>query len=118
MKYWPSIAEFIHVLADDAENAKSYPSNPTTAAATTGIRASDTDFFKALFCRLEDETVSNHSFLPDGLKLTDATLGALATCALNLPSNKEWDADYVKRLRQRLKAQAKSVPEDVDCNLP
>jgi len=117
MKYWPSIAEFVHVLADDAENAKSYPSNPTTAAATTGLRASDTDFFKALLCRLEDETISNHSFLPDGLKLTDATLGVLATCALNLPSNKEWDGDYVKRLRQRIKAEAKSATAAADCTL-
>ncbi len=114
MKYWPSIADFIHVLADDAERARSRPSNTTTAAATTGPRASDTDFFKALFCRLQEETVSNHSFLPTDLRLTDSALGSLTTCALNLPPAKEWDAAYVKRLRQRLKTAAKAEAENVD----
>jgi hypothetical protein len=108
LKYWPRIHHFMDALALEAENAELAATDPITAAATTGIRASRADFFKALFAAIEENSTGLHAFIPAGLKLTDATLASLANCALDLGPDDLLDSGYVKRLRQRERKGAQS----------
>ncbi len=101
LKYWPSLEQFVRVLAADAESAGMEPSDPLTAAATAATRPSRADFFKALFAAIEESSASTYGQLPEGFKLTDGTLASLANCALDLEPDELVDATYVKRLRQR-----------------
>lgn len=100
-KYWPSLEQFVRVLATDAESASMGPTDPLTAAATTATRSSRADFFKALFADIEENDARNYGQLPKGFKLTDSTLASLVSCALGLGPEKLAEASYVKRLRQR-----------------
>jgi hypothetical protein len=100
-KYWPSLEQFVRVLATDAESASMVPTDPVTAAATTSTRPSRADFFKALFAAIDENGVHNYGQLPKGFKLTDGTLASLANCALDLGPDELTDGTYVKRLRQR-----------------
>jgi hypothetical protein len=83
-KYWPSLAEIVRVIGQDADFAATKATDPLTRAATTGSRGSKADFFKALFGSMEENNVRNHGHLPRGFKLSDETLASLANCALDL----------------------------------
>ncbi|MBB5217534.1 hypothetical protein [Parapusillimonas granuli] len=101
LKYWPSLSDFVSELASDANNAVTQATNPITAAATSAVRSSQADFFKALFASIEDHGASNHGHLPSGFKLSDRTYASLANCALDLGPDELIDDAYVKRFRQR-----------------
>ncbi|MCW2338151.1 hypothetical protein M2337_002384 [Sphingobium sp. B2D3A] len=101
LKYWPSLAEIVQVIGQDADFAATRATDPLTRAATTGSRGSKADFFKALFVSLDENNVRNHGHLPRGFKLSDETLASLANCALDLGPDDLLDGAYVKRLRQR-----------------
>lgn len=101
LKYWPTLSEFVWVLAHDAENADVEATDPLTAAATKALRSSLADFFKALFAAIGENGAEEFGDLPHGFRLTDATLATLANCALDLGPDNLVDSGYVKRLRQR-----------------
>ena len=101
LKYWPTLSEFVWVLARDAENAEIEATDPLTAAATKATRSSLADFFKALFAAMGENSAEEFGRLPPGFRLTDATLASLANCALDLGPEDLVDSAYVKRLRQR-----------------
>jgi len=101
LKYWPALAEFVDVLADDARAASPVASDPLTAVATEGSRPGLSDFFKALLVAFDEASARNYGPLPFGFKLTDGTIASLANCALGLGPDEIKDAPYVKRLRQR-----------------
>jgi hypothetical protein len=98
--YWPSLSEFLQVLAFDARNTVIQATDPMTAAGTKGTRPSRADFFKALFVGIEQNSTT-FGQLPSGFKLSDKTLASLANCALDLDVDDLVDEAYVKRLRQR-----------------
>lgn len=108
MKYWPSLADCIRTIDADAGAPVIQPSNSTTAAATSGERAGDADFFKAFDCRLREEGFNFEKLAPSRLKLSDASFAALASCALDRKDEDMFDADYIKRFRQRERASATS----------
>ena len=101
LKYWPSLGEFLQVIASDAEHAGMEASDPLTAAATAAARPSRADFFKALFAAIDESSAENYGQLPRGFKLTDNTLASLANCVLDFGPDDLADSAYVKRLRQR-----------------
>ena len=107
LKYWPSLSEFIEVLASDAENAIMDATDPLTAAATAATRPSKADFFKALFAAIEENSAGNYGQLPKGFKLTDRALASLGNCALDLGPDDLVDDAYIKRFRQRERNGAK-----------
>lgn len=108
LKYWPSLAEIVRVIGQDADFAGTAATDPLTKAATTGSRGSRADFFKALFELIKENDTASHRHIPRGFKLSDSTLASLANCALDLGPNDVVDAAYVKRLRQRLRDERKS----------
>ncbi|MCO8611361.1 hypothetical protein KGP95_09825 [Burkholderia multivorans] len=101
LKYWPSLGQFLQVIASDAEHASMEATDPLTAAATAATRPSRADFFKALFAAIEENGADNYGQLPKGFKLTDNTLASLANCVLDFGPDDLADSAYVKRLRQR-----------------
>jgi len=101
LKYWPSLADIVRVIAQDANYADTDATDPLTQAAATGSRGSRADFFKALFASIEENSVRNHGYLPRDFKLSDNALASLANCALDLGPDDLVDSAYVKRLRQR-----------------
>jgi hypothetical protein len=101
LKYWPALPEFFGALAVDAAEAHSVAHNTLTAAGTASSRPSLTDFFRAWFEFIEENSDGRH--LPRQFKLTDASFASFANCALDLGPDKIVGADYVKRLRQRVR---------------
>jgi hypothetical protein len=101
LKYWPSLSQFLQVVASDAQHADTEATDPLTAAATAATRPSRADFFKALLAAIEENSADNYGLLPKGFKLTDNTLASLANCALDFGPDDLADSAYVKRLRQR-----------------
>lgn len=101
LKYWPALHECLAALARDAEKAELKASDSITAAATEANRASQADFFKALYEAIDENRTSSGGLLPNQLKLTDSTIASLANCALDIAPDELADGAYVKRLRQR-----------------
>lgn len=101
LKYWPSLAEVVRVIGQDADDAGTRATNSLTRAATTGSRGSRADFFKALFQLIKENGEGSHTHIPRNFKLSDNTLASLANCALDLGPDDLVDGAYVKRLRQR-----------------
>lgn len=101
LKYWPSLSDFLRVIASDAENADTQATDTLTAAATVAARSSQADFFKALFVAIAEESAESYGQLPRGFRATDSTLASLVNCALDLGPDELVDGPYVKRLRQR-----------------
>lgn len=101
LKYWPSLRQFVDVIASDAHDASTEATDPLTAAGTEAARASRADFFKALFQAIDENSACNYGQLPAGFKLTDNTLASLRNCALDCGPDELVDGAYVKRLRQR-----------------
>jgi len=107
LKYWPDLAEIVRVIGDDAALADTDATDPLTKAATSGLRGSRADFFKALFEGIRENTTGFYGSLPTSFRLTDGTLASLANCALDLEPDDLVDGAYVKRVRQRLREQPK-----------
>jgi len=101
LKYWPSLPDIMRIIGQDADEADTGPTDPLTAAATTGLRGSRADFFKALFEGIKENGTAYYGHLPRGFSLTDETLASLANCALDFGPDELVDGPYVKRLRQR-----------------
>ena len=101
LKYWPSLSDFLHALASDAQNADAEATDPLTAAGTEASRPSRTDFIKALFVAIEDDSSGTFGFLPMGLKVSDNSVASLTNCALGLDVEDIVDGQYIKRFRQR-----------------
>ncbi len=99
LKYWPSLGEFVAAVAEDAHEAVVEASNPLTAAGTASKRASQADFFRTWFKRIEHDRRQN--LLPLDFELSDSAYASFANCVLGLGASKLVDSVYVKRLRQR-----------------
>ncbi len=108
LKYWPSLADIMRVIGQDAEDADTKATDTLTKAATTGSRGSRADFFKALFQLIRENADSHPGHIPRGFKLSDDCLASLANCALALGPDDLVDGAYVKRLRQRARERKKS----------
>ncbi len=106
LKYWPQITDFMHVLADDAKNSEITVCDSLTEVAISGTRASLTDYFKAFFCRIEEEANIHGGQLPVDFDLSNKSWATLANCTLDLPADAMIDEDYMRRLKQRLKEEA------------
>lgn len=109
LKYWPSLSDFMGVLEIDAHNAEIDATDPLTAAATSGSRSGRSDFLKALYAAIEENSGENFGQIPREFHLTDASIASLATCALGLDPDRPIDGPGVKRFRQRVRATAKGL---------
>lgn len=107
LKYWPPLSAFLQELAFDAEAANTEASDPLTAASTEASRPSLADFFKALFAAIDENSKRHYGSLPQDFRATDNTLASLVNCALDLGPDDLVDGPYVKRLRQRVRVEAK-----------
>lgn len=107
LKYWPSLSEVVHAVADDAARASPQPLDSITDAGTEGSRASLADSFRAFFAALEESSARKHGPLPSTFDVTDRSMASLMSCALDLNPDEIVDSAYVKRLRQRQREQAR-----------
>lgn len=103
LKYWPDLPSVVSQIGSDAECAEVVASDPLTAAATESLRASVTDYFKALFAAFNENEKRFGGLLPNGFKLTDGSLAAMANIFLDLQPESIIDSGYVKGVRQRLR---------------
>lgn len=104
LKYWPSLSAMTRAMAADARGAVVSVTDEVTEAATTGKRASDTDFFRAFYVGLEHCKTALGGLVPDDYEMVDRTLAALATCALGNDPDEPFTSDYVKQCRARIRA--------------
>lgn len=101
LKYSPPPSSVVQAIGEDARSAEVYARDPATASATESRRPGLSDFLKAFFARMKDNSVSAHGFIPNNFCVSDNTLASLVNCALNLDADKLIDGDFVKRFRQR-----------------
>ena len=102
LRYWPSVSEFLNVIATDAQDTDIQAIDNITEANINSVRTSLTDYFNALFEAINGERKSENQFIPNDFDLTNESLAAIANCALDLPEDIIKDAQYVKRLKQRI----------------
>jgi hypothetical protein len=105
-KYWPSLAECVQALSDDAESSKVHASDPLTEAATKSSRPSKADFIRALRESIDENRGDWRGSIPKSFRLSDDAMAALANVLLDLPAEEVVDATYVKNLRHRDKGQS------------
>lgn len=105
MKYWPSIAQTIDVIAEDAAQAEIAVHGSVSAAALRSSRPSKADFCRALMARVGNCARANGGYLPDSFHLKDESWASLVNCVLNLDPDNIVDGAYMKRLRQRSRMQ-------------
>jgi len=101
-RYWPTLSDDLQELAYNAEAATSEATNPLTVAGTIALSPSLADFFKVLFCSIEENRSHHYDQLPRNFEVSNNTLLSLAYCALNLPVDDLKDSAYVKRFRQHM----------------
>jgi len=104
LKYWPSISEFLYVLATDASSAEAVAYDGATAVGTSGERASKAHFFYALYQIIGNNSQRAMSQLPTDFSLTDASWASLVNCLLGAGPDDLVDAGWVKGARHRLSA--------------
>lgn len=92
LKYWPTLAEIVQVLANDAEQAEVNARDPILEVAVQGNRHSSQGYFLALIESFKTD-------LPYQFKLTDKSLAIVGSWALS--TDKPFSAEYVKNLRHR-----------------
>ena len=92
-------------ISDDASNATVSTNDTITSAALKSSRSSLSDFCRALFERVLGEAQQPHNLLPIDFHLKDATWATLIIVLLGLPPEKIIDAEYIKGVRQRERAQ-------------
>lgn len=103
LKYWPSLEDFVSVLAADASKAVAVAHNTLTAAGTASSRGSNRDFFRAWFTHIQENIDSQQ--LPREFKLTDSSYASFANVALDLSVDNLIGSEYVKRFRQALRGE-------------
>jgi len=107
LKYWPSIEEVIAELASDANNAEIFATDSLTEASTISRRASKVDFLRALFSAISENSERDFGLIPKSFQLSDHSYAEIMNCALQLEPKQLVDASYVKRERQKQRAQLK-----------
>jgi len=103
LKYWPSLADFVSELAQDAEQAEVVAGDSWTDAATMSSRTSKYDFLRALFVAIRENSSLYRGSLPANFKIRDDGWATLVNCLLNLDVDELVDAQYIKRFRQKLR---------------
>lgn len=103
LKYWPLIENVVQELSNNAINSTVTASDSYTHAATSSRKSSLADFFRVLLEAFEENTTTNHGYIPAGFRFTDRSLANIANCALDIELEKMIDSEYVKRCRQRLR---------------
>ncbi|RDH81738.1 MAG: hypothetical protein DIZ78_17630 [endosymbiont of Escarpia spicata] len=103
LKYWPSLSNIAKAIALDAEASNVRATDPLTEAATTSERTSKSDFLRAFFASIDQNTDRVGNGLPAGVKINDNSLSVIVNCALDLDVDDLVDSSYVKGVRQRLR---------------
>lgn len=103
LKYWPSLSSVVKAIAIDSEKPDVQATDPLTDAATKNERTSLSDFLRALFASIEENTSRVGNGLPDKVKVTDSSLAIIVNCSLGLDIEEMVDSSYVKGVRQRLR---------------
>lgn len=101
MKYWPSLAECLRVLAEDASKAEVRATDPMTEAATRSPRTSKADSIRALRELIHENRGNWWGAIPRKFRLSDHAMAQAANVLLDLPSSEIVDANYIKGLRHR-----------------
>lgn len=114
LKYWPTPSACIAALGRDAEKVSLAATDRITAAATEGRRGSLTDFFRAFFEMIKENSEEENGPIPNEFWLSDDSVAALANCALDLEPEAMVDSIYVKRLRQRERERIAAQLENQD----
>jgi hypothetical protein len=100
-KYWPSLSDFMSVIAVDAKNATAVATDPITAAGTSSTRGSNADFVRALNARVEEDKEGSSFPLPPNFRLSNNSIASLLNVVLDIESSGLVDGAYIKRIRQR-----------------
>ena len=101
MKYWPTLAECLRVLGEDANNAEVRATDPMTEAATRSPRASKADTIRALRESIDENRGSWWGSIPKNFRLPDNAMAQIANVLLELAPEDMIDANYIKSLRHR-----------------
>ena len=101
LKYWPSVADVVDAIADDALNVEISASDAITEAGTRSSRSSKADSFRALQSALEEYRGSIHSLIGADFRLSDESWATILNVMLDLGADEQVDGPYIKRLRQR-----------------
>lgn len=101
LKYWPTIADCIAVLARDADEAKIEAGDDITKAATSASRKGLADYLNAILAGIESRRKGLPKLLPCDFALSDASFAAVINCSLELGAEDGIGSDFVKGFRQR-----------------
>ena len=101
LKYWPSVADVVDAIANDALEVDISPADAITEAGTRSPRRSKADSFRALLGALDEDRSSPLSPIGSDFRLSDEGAATLLNVMLDLEQEKQVDGPYIKRLRQR-----------------
>lgn len=101
MKYWPSLADCVRVISDDAKNASITASDPLTEAATKSTRPSKADFIRALRESIDENRGNWLGAIPRKFGPSNEAMATLVNVLLDLRTDEMVDGTYLKNLRHR-----------------
>ncbi|WDJ79057.1 hypothetical protein JH282_16445 [Xanthomonas campestris pv. campestris] len=101
LKYWPSLADMVRAIGQDAEDAEVATNDVRTAAMSESKRPSNADFIRALHEGVAENQRSGMGGLPRSFRLSDSAAATLANVLLELPPDAMVDAKYAKNIRER-----------------
>ena len=99
LKYWPTVSDLLHGIADAADDGYAVSYDPIILACTRSRESSNLDFLRAL---LEDlRRAKKYDNLVSTFKCSDSELTAITNCALGLVED-AYSLGAIKKARQRI----------------
>ena len=103
LKYWPYLPAVVNEIAEDADAAEIYATDPRTEAATSSNRSSKADFVRAMLSMIDELKGTPSLYFPRSFALSDSAMADIVNVCLKLNVEELVDSAYVKNLRHREK---------------
>lgn len=110
LKYWPYLPAVVNEIANDADAAEIYATDPRTEAATSSNRSSKADFVRAILSMIEELKGTPSLYFLGSFGLSDSAMADLVNVCLKLSAEELIDSAYIKNLRHREKLPLQTKP--------
>lgn len=104
LKYWPTSVEVIEAIKTFALETEIEAMDTWTEASISSKKSSTADFVRTICKALEEQTKYDFFGIPNDFRLSDSALASIINCTLNLLDDDIIDSNYVKNVRQRMRA--------------
>ncbi|WP_417442383.1 hypothetical protein [Idiomarina abyssalis] len=103
LKYWPSLPQIIHSIADNASRAEVYASDEITLVGTQSQRASSVDCVRAFYTALGNFKVHDHQMIEKVMSFPNSAVVSLLNIVYNWQDHEILSDEQLKNYKSRIR---------------